>query len=262
MNANGILLYTRAYTAPSTAGNPAAIAIQIGKGLKGTTLNIYRSAVKVSAGSLDYLQYNSTGDRGITLKNYNESTGIMIIDAGLKTLATTTSSDIQYDDGNTQTSGYLVINASKNPALTGLGLNRVAARAVQSSGQSIPNSSVTVVTYDASKIFDTHGALNAATGVFTAPETGYYQASALISSGASTLSGVAFQASFYKNGVQYSLNDHRITATNIPVRAMSDLIFLSKGHTLDVRINQNSGSATALIASGTQNFFSITKVSV
>jgi hypothetical protein len=46
---------------------------------------------------------------------------------------------------------------------------------VNTAGTSIPTNTTTIVTYNAAKTFDTNEALNAGTGVFTAPETGYYQ---------------------------------------------------------------------------------------
>jgi len=85
MNANGIQIFTRAYNAASTAGNPAAIAIQIGKGLKGKSLDLYKSAGKVTAGSLDYVVFGTdSASRGVRFREYEETTGILILDAGLQ----------------------------------------------------------------------------------------------------------------------------------------------------------------------------------
>ena len=122
MNANGILIYTRAYAAASTAGAPAAIALQIGKGLKGKSLEIYKGTGKVNQGQLDFSTLVAA-QRGLYFKDYNESTGILFLDAAVCG-ATVTTYDIVYADITTQTSGYLVINASKNPALTGMSIPR------------------------------------------------------------------------------------------------------------------------------------------
>ena len=123
MNVNGMLIYTRAYNAASTAANPAAIAIQIGKGLKGKSLDLYKSVGKVTAGSLDYWGAVSTVfSYGAALKNYNEMTGVLLVDSGNTITSTVTGSSFLFIDNTSQSSGYLVINASKSPALTGVPL--------------------------------------------------------------------------------------------------------------------------------------------
>lgn len=116
MNVNGIQIFTRAYNAASTAGNPAAIAIQIGKGLKGTSLGLYKSAGKVTAGSLDIGNPASTVQYG-TYSSYNELTGILTVDGGY-TSGTSTSHNLTFSDASEQSNGYLTINASKSAALT------------------------------------------------------------------------------------------------------------------------------------------------
>ena len=123
MNANGMLIYTRAYNAASTAAQPAAIAIQIGKGLKGKSLDLYKSVGKQVSGELDYqTRSNDSNSFGINHKNYNESTGILFIDAGYNSAGLTTAANLLFSDNTSQSSGYLVINASKSPALTGVPL--------------------------------------------------------------------------------------------------------------------------------------------
>jgi hypothetical protein len=163
MNANGMLIYTRAFNAASTAAQPSVVAVQIGKGLKGVTQNLYKNTGKSLAGNLDSVVVNTAVEYGAISKDYNESTGILLVDAGLLWVGTNTQHFFQFIDSTNQTSGYLVINASKSVSLVGIGLNRIAARAVQTSGQSIPNATVITVIYDATKAFDTNGALNTAT---------------------------------------------------------------------------------------------------
>jgi hypothetical protein len=120
MNVNGILLYTRAYNAASTAGAPAVIAIQIGKNFKGTSLNLYKSTGKATAGTLDFSQRSSSASTGAMFKEYNEATGILLIDAGYNPLSTTTASEFEMSDLTRVTSAYLTVNASKSPALVGV----------------------------------------------------------------------------------------------------------------------------------------------
>lgn len=117
MNVNGMRIFTRAYNAASTAAQPAAFAIQIGKGLKGTSLGLYKSAGKVVAGNLDHSYVSSTTNFGAQIKDYNEVTGILTIDAGV-TSPSVTVKEFLFSDTTSQTSGYLTINASKSSSLT------------------------------------------------------------------------------------------------------------------------------------------------
>jgi hypothetical protein len=264
MNANGMLIYTRAFNAPSTAGNPAVFAIQIGKGLKGVSKNLYKSAGKVTAGNLDSVVYSSAGESGLEQQDYNEVTGVLFMDAGVKFLGTNTNHTFQFIDITTQTSGYLVINAAKNPALTGLGLNRIAARGVNSSGTTFGNA-FTALTYNAAKTFDTNGALNAATGVFTAPETGFYELKGNVNfnSALYAVNSIVVMAA-YKNGAVYGYMG-QISANTAGTYVLgltgSTMIFLGKGETVEIRILNERGS-TAIAASTTVNSGSFIKVSV
>jgi len=115
------LLYTRAYNADSFAAQPAAIAIQIGKGLKGVSRNLYKSTNKNTSGELDSVVVTSTVEYGAIVNSYNELTGVLIVDAGWS-WGSSTVHNFVFSDVSTQTSGYLVINASKSPALTGVPL--------------------------------------------------------------------------------------------------------------------------------------------
>jgi hypothetical protein len=265
MNANGMLLYTRAYNAASTAAQPAAIAIQIGKGMKGKSLDLYKSAGKVTSGELDWSRYTTdTVEEGCRYKDYNESTGVLLIDAGVRG-SSVTSASFSFNDITAQTSGYLVINASKNPALAGIGLNRVAARVVQSSGQSIPNGVDTAVVFDSTKVFDTHGAFNTSTGVFTAPEAGYYSiGSGLMSASVAWTAGALFQVFYKKNGVGSTYNRFVIQAsvTQFIQATGSDLVYLAKGDTIQFFVYQTRGSATSLHTDPTFNYAFVSKVSV
>jgi hypothetical protein len=264
MNANGMLIYTRAFNAASTAAQPAVIAIQIGKGLKGVTRDLYKSAGKVTAGSLDYTAIGSITEFGALYKEYNEVTGILLVDMAVNSNTTTTSKTIGYSDLTSQNSGYLVINASKSPSLVGVGIERVAARAVQSSAQSIPNSANTAITWDATKTYDTHGALNAATGVFTAPLTGFYQVNVdLMFASSSWTQGQYNALGIRKNGGLHSVANYFVpsTYTSFIVNRVSDVVYLNKGETVDAFIAHNRGSATSISADPTATHISIAKVS-
>jgi hypothetical protein len=263
MNANGMLIYTRAYNAASTAALPAVIAIQIGKGLKGKSLDLYKSTGKVTSGSLDSYLAGTAAQFGASYKEYNEVTGILFVDPGVAAISSITSHSFEFSDLTSQTSGYLVVNASKNPALTGMNLNRIAARAVNTAG-TIYGTTTSTLIFDATKTYDTHNALNAATGIFTSPESGYYKVDChlLFAAGTYTVSQ-AILLSLIKNGSQYPSS---LTRTPIYVSSsinaeasISDLVFLSKGDTVNIAVQNERGNTALLLGF---NWFSISKVSV
>lgn len=113
MNVNGMQIFTRAYNAASTAESPAAFAIQIGKGMKGTSLNLYKSAGKVTSGELDFSVLNSALQIGVYAKSYDELTGILVISAGVAGITTITTSQLRFNDDSNQNNGYLTINAGR-----------------------------------------------------------------------------------------------------------------------------------------------------
>lgn len=268
MNANGILLYTRVFSVGSSSSQPAAIAIQIGKGMKGKTIDLYKSAGKLISGSIDSIHVGTDTQRGLAFQSYDEKTGILYLDAGLNLNGVaTTDNKFIFNDNLTQASGYLVINASKNPSVFGLGLQTVAARAVQSSGQSIANAGNIVMLYDSAKTYDTNGALNTATGVFTAPESGYYQASwGCLFTGMTSNLGQVITTTLFKNGVAFSEGAYNTMDRAVAIDAGSNGscgVYLAKGDTVDIRIfNNRAGGATSLITSARYNFFSIHKTSL
>lgn len=269
MNVNGIQIFTRAYNAASTAAQPACLAIQIGKGLKGRNLDLYKSTGKTTAGNLDiYAASVNAVQAGAFYKDYNELTGILFIDCGQAISSAVTTNILNFIDGTNQTNGYIVINASKSPALVGVPLlqNKIAARGVNTAGTSIATATITTVTFDATKTFDTHNALNNATGVFTAPETGYYQCSAIARTQFSTVwaADQYFRTAIYKNGtIASSQMTYTPLARTIPLGAtVSDVVYLAKGDTVEMRVDHTRSGAAILEATAGAIVFSIVKVSV
>lgn len=265
MNANGILLTGRAFNATSTAAAPAMMAIQIGKGFKGKQVDGYNLASKVTALSLDIVTANTTVEYGTGI-TYSEKTGILTLDAGTSFSGTSTTRGMGTTLGSAVSSGYLVVNASKNPALTGLGLNRIAARGVNTAGTSIAAALTVDLTYDTIKSFDTNGALNSATGVFTAPETGYYEYSAVSRTAFATVWAADdyYRILSYKNGIQIgdNLTYISIARTMALASILSDVVFLNKNDTLSIKVEHGRSAAVSLDTTAGSNYFSVTKVSI
>jgi len=120
MNIDGFRVFARAYNVASTTANPARVDIKIGKGLKGKSLELYKSAGKVTAGSLDVVLRGTAIQHGVSFKDYNEVTGILTVDCGYAWDSSVTSNTLLFNDATAQTSGYLTINASTTPSIAAL----------------------------------------------------------------------------------------------------------------------------------------------
>jgi hypothetical protein len=266
MNTNGINIFTRVYAAASTAGNPGLVAIQIGKGMKGVSLSVYKSTGKVNAGNLDYSLFSANAVQvGAIYKDYNETTGILLVNTTAVQSASTNQSLLIFSDGTSQTNGYLVINASKNSALTGMNINAVAARGVNTAGTLI---TAETMVWNASKTYDTHNALDAATGIFTAPESGYYQASWAVTFVATTYAqGDKWFTYLYKQGAPYAIGMYnRVegyqTVADIEASVGSCGVFLIKGETAHIHASNDKVGGVALYTGAGANHFSIHKINV
>jgi hypothetical protein len=119
MGINGFLVTPRAYNATSTSALPCMFSMQIGKGMKGVSTNVYKSTGKSIGGSLDFI-YNGAGTQYGALVSYDETSGILTVDSGLNTNAGGTAWNYYFSDATTQANGYIVVNASKSPALVGV----------------------------------------------------------------------------------------------------------------------------------------------
>jgi len=245
MNTNGMLIYTRAYNVLSSAAQPVAFAIQIGKGLKGKSLDLYKSAGKVTAGNLDFSVISSAIEIGIFNKGYNEVTGVLVVDAGHKGNSSTTASNFQFTDVSAQTSGYLVINASKNPALVGIGVGRVYS---ESAGNAAEVMTVNVTNIPFINISDTHGSWNGSQ--YTIPETGVYSFSGCIAASAAGARAISI---YVNSTLSYLLSGNESASTH----PFSINRRLNKGDIVSLR----TGQAMTLASSTTSHHLEIVKVS-
>jgi microcystin-dependent protein len=123
MNSNGIQLFARNWTAATTSASPGRVVVNIGKGLKGISVLAYASTGKSAAIQTDFVVDNAGGiQRGLNFKDYNEITGLLILDSATAFSPGVNSSFLNAETNSTQNNAYVVINASKSPALTGVPL--------------------------------------------------------------------------------------------------------------------------------------------
>jgi hypothetical protein len=143
-------------------------------------------------------------------------------------------------------------------------VSSIKVRYVTTSGQSIPDSTETVVDFDTMD-YDAGG--NVTTGSswkFTASEAAAFRIYAHIfwSQAFSFSAGQSVQLSLYKNGSYYSNLDIFEIPLNgpqyVPLRG-SDSIDLLPGDYIDIRAYQNTGSAVSLDTSGGFNYVNVEK---
>lgn len=115
----GLLIYTRNYATARPCTTPVEIGVNIGKGFKNNDpATIFKDANKTSVEARRDLVILPDGFRGLLFREYNPHTGIAWY-SGRVTDSSHTGAGISYYSGDADT-GYIRINASKNPAMSGV----------------------------------------------------------------------------------------------------------------------------------------------
>lgn len=135
----------------------------------------------------------------------------------------------------------------------------ISAKYTQTSGQSIPSASHTIMT-GLTKVWDDHNICNASTGLCTCPVPGAYQVSGSVGFDANLGSGSYVGVAVAKNGsldtsLQYVFNGN---AYGRP--GGSATVRCNQGDTLALMAYQETGSAKSTSGSGTFNWISIVRV--
>lgn len=137
--------------------------------------------------------------------------------------------------------------------------------ATNTSNQSIPESTVTVVT-GWTAVTNGLAGFVAATGLFTAPTAGFYDIDAQLQyTAASAILGAVFRASIAVNGTIIATGQEINTVAStslIRTPKVSKKIELAAGDVVSIRGYQSSGGAVTLVASGVTNFLSITQLNI
>lgn len=157
----------------------------------------------------------------------------------------------QFADGNNLSiwdalQGYSIMS----PLVT------IAARATQSSAQSIPNATPTKITFNA-ETYDYTGWLNHTSGTFTATAPVICSVDASIEFSSGTVHTKTLM--LYKNGSQYSRSTKVQFAATVASESvlLSDEVQLNAGETLELYLSQNTGAAVTLAASINANYFTV-----
>lgn len=114
-------------------------------------------------------------------------------------------------------------------------------RAYRNAAANTGNAAFAVIAFDTEQ-FDTNN--NLASGVYTAPVTGYYQFSWV--SGTTTSGAELFVVSLFKNGTEYSRGNQHQASSSVVGSGGSDLVPLTAGDTVDVRAFNSATRALAV----------------
>lgn len=142
----------------------------------------------------------------------------------------------------------------------------VNVQANNSTGQSIPDGGGATIVTSWSEVIDSESAFAAATGVFTAPVTGFYQVCCELEfSNIAAAAGSEFSVQLYVNGalVAQAVETCQVAAANVRRQPKLSIgVPVTAGQTLDIRASQTSGSgANSLTFTTQRNLLSISLVS-
>ena len=141
----------------------------------------------------------------------------------------------------------------------------VACSYTTDAAQSMANLAETTILFE-DKVFDTHGAYNTATGVYTVPVAGLYSFSMIGTYGASNTWAIGESAAgiITINGTTKAYNDLVMIASSASsVTVTFTVIFsatLAQGALIIFKGYQSSGGALTLLASGNGNSMSIQRI--
>lgn len=161
------------------------------------------------------------------------------------------------DGGFTVTGTY-----PQNQLLIGPAATRV--RGTNTTADSIPNASSTVLKYD-TETFDTLSEFANGSGVFTPKNAGYYQVDcAAQSASVAWAAGTRWVVSIFKNGIEYAQGDYNAAdaaTTRIRGSKATALVYCN-GTTdyIDSRVIHNQGGSVAIDTAPVANYFNATRV--
>ena len=137
-------------------------------------------------------------------------------------------------------------------------------RATNSTADSIPNASATILKFD-TEVLDTLSEFANGSGVFTAKNAGYYQiTAAALSASVEWAAGERWELRVYKNGVEYAKGDWNaadaLTTQQQMSRVTATVYLNGTTDTVDVRVIHNQGATVALDGSSTGNYIEINRL--
>lgn len=134
----------------------------------------------------------------------------------------------------------------------------VSANTYLNSAQTVTVTTPVQVLFD-TKSYDTHNAMSA-TGVYTAPVSGFYRATASLYL-TNLTAGEAYGIDCYKNGTTIVFGRFvRTSSTNL-IEAIGGTVFLNAGETLSVYVDSAADTSYTVVNSSSGSFFAVERLS-
>jgi hypothetical protein len=230
-------------------------------------------AANITTAASDVGEFVSTAANVVTCVNYTkrDGTAIVLADNSItlaKMAGGTDGQIITYDASGDPvavgpgTDGQVLTSTGSGspPAFeAAAGGHIVGARAYVGSGQLIADSTTVLVQLSTESYDPNSDFTNTTTYDYTAPETGKYAAFCAFFIDAGSTTGY-FSPSFYVDGTLVSSNRMRPALASNFSSTHADILDLSSGDKVDVRVIHNMGSSIDISASETVSFFAIQRV--
>jgi hypothetical protein len=242
---------TNTFTAPETGYYDVSLALN----LSGMATEAFTAVLNIS-GTQNSTALTATPSG--TTHIFNCSKTVYLLKGYTVSVTIQSTADTSYNVISTAERTFLSIAKRSSPQ-TIAASEVVACRYTSNSGQNFSTGVNTAILFE-DVSYDTHGAYNTSTGIFTAPQTGYYLVNANIQFNSLTAgTGLIRMFAVPSTGIAVQ-GDYRDIEGVIESACLNKVVFLEKGTTLGISAIQSNGAGRAIATDSSRNSLEITKL--